>query len=518
MFGVDDSYSQSDISFRNDGYPETHISLIEVDLQGPNHWVTLTWSGPNASLQKTGPFKSSPGRGLGSNNCDDVEESNRIGSQCTPKGMFVVEGVSDALSTNANATFVTWIDMRRSVAMHYFPDVPSYPASAGCIRLERASAQLVHNNVIVGQTTVEVKGKWTRPFDLENFRAQLIETEGRLNKIDYDSLGNPTIGVGFNLARRDARAAIEAIGASHADVMSGKAQLSDSQVDSLLSRDIEQSLRSCREIFSNFDELSDVRQRVLADMMFNLGLLRFQSFKTIISAVRAEDFDLAADEIRKSGLHGEFNGRVVSLESQMRTSGVEAALEELPIVDSQMTREQALEGVSADCPDAIKERLELIDVDYYSFDRRLHRGQLVVDRDLVEDVRVVFSIARSCRFPIGSVVPVSHSRFRRNAGWDDDLSMEANNSSAFNFRKMTGSSVLSNHSWGRAIDINPMQNPYIAGGRTSPSGAQYDAGAAGTLSVNHPVTQAFFELGWDWGGSWIAGKDYQHFEKSNSNR
>jgi hypothetical protein len=154
--------SKSSTSLRNTDYPNTYISRIDVDLTSPNHWVRLTWSGPDAASQETGPFHSSPGRGLGNNNCDDVNESNRQNSNCTPKGTMHVQGFSEDMRTCRHCKFVTWFNIRREVAFHYYPDVPNYPASHGCVRLEDMhAAQLIHNNSKIGATEVKVAGKWT---------------------------------------------------------------------------------------------------------------------------------------------------------------------------------------------------------------------------------------------------------------------------------------------------------------------------------------------------------------------
>ena len=184
-----------------------------------------------------------------------------------------------------------------------------------------------------------------------------------------------------------------------------------------------------------------------------------------------------------------------------------------PIVDSKMTADEALEGLDRRCPKDLRERQALVAVMYWGFDGKAHRGQLVVDKELAADVVAVFEVALKEKFPIRSVVPVSHATFRKNGKWDDDLSMAANNTSAFNYREVTGGSSLSKHALGRAIDINPVQNPYIKGKTTLPPGAKYDPKAPGTLTADHPVTKAFLARGWEWGGNWKSLKDYQHFEK-----
>ena len=78
--------------FRNDDFPQTYIQQISVSLDDPDHSLTLTWTGPNADSQETGPFRTSPGAGLRGLNCDDESTSRRSGSKCTPKGIYPVQG------------------------------------------------------------------------------------------------------------------------------------------------------------------------------------------------------------------------------------------------------------------------------------------------------------------------------------------------------------------------------------------------------------------------------------------
>ncbi len=175
------------------------------------------------------------------------------------------------------------------------------------------------------------------------------------------------------------------------------------------------------------------------------------------------------------------------------------------MVDADYTLEEALEGSSV--PFNIKENLRLVTVTYYSFDKKLHRGQLVVHKDLVEDVKAIFQYIKNEKFPVAKVIPIvkyHHS---------DEKSMHDNNTSAFNYRFIKGKDKLSNHSTGRAIDINPFLNPQITDGVSYPEGAVYNPKVPGSLSVNNPLVKEFKKRGWKWGGNWKSTKDYQHFEK-----
>ena len=135
-----------------------------MSLNDPDHWLTLTWTGPNANMQERGPFRTTPGAGLKGLNCGDEATSRRSGSKCTPNGTFVVQGFAQRLNSDSRATFVTWFMQSRGIALHYFPIVPDYAASHGCVRIESVHvAQLIHDNSLVGNTQVVVGGIWTKP-------------------------------------------------------------------------------------------------------------------------------------------------------------------------------------------------------------------------------------------------------------------------------------------------------------------------------------------------------------------
>src|SRR4249919_1493783 len=110
--GVDPSHP-----FRNDDFPQTYIRQISVSLDDPDHPLTLTWTGPEADSQETGPFRTSPGAGLKGLNCNDAATSRRSWSKCTPKGTRSVEGFARRLNSDSRATYVTWFVQRRGVAL-----------------------------------------------------------------------------------------------------------------------------------------------------------------------------------------------------------------------------------------------------------------------------------------------------------------------------------------------------------------------------------------------------------------
>lgn len=176
------------------------------------------------------------------------------------------------------------------------------------------------------------------------------------------------------------------------------------------------------------------------------------------------------------------------------------------LVDSALTFSEALGKVSANCPPEILHALILKEVEYYSFDEKLHRGQLVINKSVEKDVEEIFELIRKIKFPIAQAIPISQYQ-------NDDLqSMEANNTSAFNYRMILNTNQLSQHAYGIALDINPRENPYLSEGVWYPANAKYNPEVIGTLLDEGEIVRKFKELGWIWGGDWEE-KDYQHFSK-----
>ncbi|RYG45061.1 M15 family peptidase [bacterium] len=173
-------------------------------------------------------------------------------------------------------------------------------------------------------------------------------------------------------------------------------------------------------------------------------------------------------------------------------------------VVSGMTEEEALGG--NDFPEPVLAAMRTVTVRYLDFQGRLCEGQIVVRRELAREVRDIFDEILRAGAPIEKVVPIVAY------DWDDDASVADNNSSGFNYRRKIGPGAgdsLSKHAYGRAIDLNPRQNPYLKAGDTT----GYDPGQKGTITRASPIYSAFRKRGWRWGGDWKRTKDYQHFEK-----
>jgi hypothetical protein len=188
------------------------------------------------------------------------------------------------------------------------------------------------------------------------------------------------------------------------------------------------------------------------------------------------------------------------------THGFQARVQTIPpAVRAQMT------GVSwrPGCPVPLS-GLRLITLTYRGFDGRAHTGQLVANKDAAASLVAVFRRLYAAGFPIRRM------RLVDAYGGNDYRSIEADNTSAFNCRAATGSTHWSQHAYGRAIDVNPIENPYVtSGGTTShPASRPYldrSRRRRGMAYEGGVLVEAFRAVGWGWGGTWSGIKDYQHF-------
>jgi hemoglobin-like flavoprotein len=196
-----------------------------------------------------------------------------------------------------------------------------------------------------------------------------------------------------------------------------------------------------------------------------------------------------------------------------------AAEAELPAYASSVqslpaTVRRRMTGSSHDparCPVALDD-LQLLTLRHVGFDGRARTGRLIVHRRHARDVVEVFRDLYEARFPIRRMELV-------DAYGDDDRSMAADNSSAYNCRTVAGQSSFSDHAYGAAIDLNPIENPYVtARGVLPPAGRPFvdvdrkpkAAAGPGVIVADDIVVRAFARIGWKWGGVWNEA-DYQHF-------
>ena len=166
------------------------------------------------------------------------------------------------------------------------------------------------------------------------------------------------------------------------------------------------------------------------------------------------------------------------------------------------------------CP-VSRSNLRYLRMLYYGFDKKTHIGEMVVNKKIAGDTLTVFYRLYRAKYPIEKMVLIDN--YKAN----DDASMADNNTSCFNYRPVKGTSRLSNHSYGLAIDINPLYNPYIrtVNGKTVCEPTQAKRYQNRSKKFPHKITKRdlcyrlFHKFGFSWGGDWKTVKDYQHFER-----
>lgn len=164
-----------------------------------------------------------------------------------------------------------------------------------------------------------------------------------------------------------------------------------------------------------------------------------------------------------------------------------------------------------------REELRYLKVLHYGYDQQIYVGELMVNAELAQDFLEIFQALYENQYEIEKMFLID------DFGADDNWSIENNNTSAFNYRVSTLDGVtLSNHAFGRAIDINPLHNPYVTyydWGMDTYFDASIPYMNREDSSLEHMINhedlcyQLFIEHGFTWGGDWENPKDYQHFEK-----
>jgi hypothetical protein len=160
------------------------------------------------------------------------------------------------------------------------------------------------------------------------------------------------------------------------------------------------------------------------------------------------------------------------------------------------------------CPVGLK-KLRLLTLSHWGYDGDVHTGRLVVRAGQAQEILWVMERLFKKGFPIKRMQRVDAF------GGSDQKSMKANNTSAFNCRYVAGTTTWSQHAFGRAIDINPVQNPYVSSsGKVSPERGEPFVDRTkdhpGMIRGGGPVVRNFAEIGWEWGGFWSSSKDYMH--------
>lgn len=165
--------------------------------------------------------------------------------------------------------------------------------------------------------------------------------------------------------------------------------------------------------------------------------------------------------------------------------------------------------------------LRYLKMPHYNFKGEIQVGEMIVNKDVTEDVQAIFKELFEAQYQIESMYLVDNY-WTGDPDTTDSASIDKNNTSAFCFRQVTGGSKLSNHAYGKAIDINPQQNPYVSYSSGSPRWShsnaddyiKRDTGLPHVITHEDLAFKVFKKYGFQWGGDWNNPKDYQHFDKN----
>jgi len=204
---------------------------------------------------------------------------------------------------------------------------------------------------------------------------------------------------------------------------------------------------------------------------------------------------------------------VAALWGAMSASGASAGFQG-SISSISSTLAKRMTGVSwrSGCPVPLRD-LRVVRATHHGFDGRDRVGTLIVHRDVATRVLAVLRRLYADGFPIRRMTPVDAY------GGSDFRSIEADNTSAFNCRYVDGTTRYSEHAYGRAIDVNPIENPYVGSSGTTSHAAsrpyvRRTPFRPGMAVEGHALVRAFDAAGWGWGGRWSGARDYQHFSAS----
>ena len=172
--------------------------------------------------------------------------------------------------------------------------------------------------------------------------------------------------------------------------------------------------------------------------------------------------------------------------------------------------------------DIALEDLRYLTIPYYNFEQQVILGEMIVNKDIEEDVRSIFKELFNNKYEINSMKLIDdYWQIGSGGNIADNNSIEANNTSCFCYRPVTGGESISNHGYGRAIDINPQQNPYVENGENSHRNAdeyvnnRYVGEPHVIVASTEDICYSTFKkYGFTWGGNWTNPIDYQHFEKA----
>lgn len=240
---------------------------------------------------------------------------------------------------------------------------------------------------------------------------------------------------------------------------------------------------------------------------------------------------LQTETSQKEGMISPPSGNLAFSDTQLRV-GEAISDDEIINIDKYFTSSEIKRGDAVfnringksyrDNNDIALEDLRYLTIPYYNFEQQVMLGEMIVNVDIQEDVLNIFKELFNNKYEINSMKLIDDYWILGTDGNKaDNNSIEENNTSCFCYRQVTGGESISNHGYGRAIDINPQQNPYVENGKNSHRNAdeyvnnRYVGEPHVIVASDEDICYSIFtKYGFTWGGNWTNPIDYQHFEKA----
>ena len=248
-------------------------------------------------------------------------------------------------------------------------------------------------------------------------------------------------------------------------------------------------------------------------------------------AAESQTTQLQTETSQEEGMISPPSGNLAFSDTQLRV-GEAISDDEIINIDKYFTSSEIKRGDAVfnringksyrDNNDIALEDLRYLTIPYYNFEQQVMLGEMIVNVDIQEDVLNIFKELFNNKYEINSMKLIDDYWILGTDGNKaDNNSIEENNTSCFCYRQVTGGESISNHGYGRAIDINPQQNPYVENGKNSHRNAdeyvnnRYVGEPHVIVASDEDICYSIFtKYGFTWGGNWTNPIDYQHFEKA----
>lgn len=278
------------------------------------------------------------------------------------------------------------------------------------------------------------------------------------------------------------------------------------------------------------DKITQLEQDV-EDLKQQVQTLQQTQTEAVQQNEEAQAVEAQTETTQKEGMLSPSSGNSAFLDVQLRV-GESISDDEIINIDKYFTSSEIKRGDAVfnringksyrDNNDIALEDLRYLTIPYYNFEQQVMLGEMIVNVDIQEDVLNIFKELFNNKYEINSMKLIDDYWILGTDGNKaDNNSIEENNTSCFCYRQVTGGESISNHGYGRAIDINPQQNPYVENGKNSHRNAdeyvnnRYVGEPHVIVASDEDICYSIFtKYGFTWGGNWTNPIDYQHFEKT----